>query len=510
MRAAAAAGFSTATDLADWLVRELGLPFREAHHVTGALVALAESGGVDLAELPLAELQAIEPRITAEVFAVLTVETSVASRTSYGGTAPAQVRAQVARWKAISDEPTVCTLRPGLRRLALMLALLASRCARRPRTALAATATADWRPAAQGGLNGRRTPPTRHRDPCPTAATRRQCDRSHEPFRIATACSTPRTCRSRRIADDGRHAVLLSIRPPRWSGTTGCFARRLRRPPELGEPLICYAMKANSNHRGASRTLARLGAGADVVSEGELPPRAGGRRAGPSGSSSPASARPRGEMRLRAREGIAQINVEVRARAGAARAQVAAASGAAAPHRHPRQPRRRRQRPTPRSPPARPRTSSASRSRERRAALRPGRRQLPGIEPVGRRLPHRQPDHRPAALSRRLPADARAWSSSCAATASRSSGSTSAAASASPIATEPDAADAGRLRGRWWPGTVGDLGLRDAFEPGRVIAGNAGVLLSRVIYVASAADGRHFLVLDAAMNDLIRPAMYDA
>jgi argininosuccinate lyase len=99
LAAAAASGFSTATDLADWLVRALGLPFREAHHVTGTLVARAEARGCDLPDLTLAEMQAVHPGITADVFAVLGVENSVRSRTSYGGTAPAQVRAQIARWK---------------------------------------------------------------------------------------------------------------------------------------------------------------------------------------------------------------------------------------------------------------------------------------------------------------------------------------------------------------------------------------------------------------------------
>jgi len=96
---AAASGFSTATDLADWLVRELGLPFREAHHVTGALVALAEKQGCDLPELSLADMQSAHAGITEAVYSVLGVHNSVASRQSYGGTAPDQVRAQVARWK---------------------------------------------------------------------------------------------------------------------------------------------------------------------------------------------------------------------------------------------------------------------------------------------------------------------------------------------------------------------------------------------------------------------------
>jgi len=98
---AAASGFSTATDLADWLVRTLGLPFREAHHVTGALVALAEKKGCDLPDLSLGELTAAHPGITQEVYSVLGVHNSVASRLSYGGTAPDQVRAQVARWQEV-------------------------------------------------------------------------------------------------------------------------------------------------------------------------------------------------------------------------------------------------------------------------------------------------------------------------------------------------------------------------------------------------------------------------
>jgi len=99
MAAAAGAGFSTATDLADWLVRELNLPFRDAHHVTGAAVKRAEELGCDLPGLPLSELQALDQRITAGVYEVLTPQASAASRKSYGGTAPDQVRAQIQRWK---------------------------------------------------------------------------------------------------------------------------------------------------------------------------------------------------------------------------------------------------------------------------------------------------------------------------------------------------------------------------------------------------------------------------
>ncbi len=99
MRAAAAGGFSTATDLADWLVREGGVPFREAHHITGRAVKAAEAANCGLADLSLAALKAVDSRIDERVFAVLTVESSVASRISHGGTAPDQVRARIAEAK---------------------------------------------------------------------------------------------------------------------------------------------------------------------------------------------------------------------------------------------------------------------------------------------------------------------------------------------------------------------------------------------------------------------------
>ncbi len=100
MRELAGSGFATATDLADWLVRVLKLPFRDAHHITGRLVALAETNCVDLVGLSLQAMQAIEPRITGDVLSVLTVEASVSSRTSFGGTAPANVAREAARWQA--------------------------------------------------------------------------------------------------------------------------------------------------------------------------------------------------------------------------------------------------------------------------------------------------------------------------------------------------------------------------------------------------------------------------
>ena len=101
LETAAASGFSTATDLADWLVRDLGMPFREAHHITGALVAKAEEKGCDLPDLSLADMQIVNERINSDVFNFLGVQNSVASRQSYGGTAPKQVRKQIARWRKI-------------------------------------------------------------------------------------------------------------------------------------------------------------------------------------------------------------------------------------------------------------------------------------------------------------------------------------------------------------------------------------------------------------------------
>ena len=99
MLAAAGSGYSTATDLADWLVRVLKMPFRDAHHVTGRIVAAAEAEDLPLDKLPLSAMQAVEPRITTDVFTVLTPERSVASRVSYGGTAPQNVRKMARSWR---------------------------------------------------------------------------------------------------------------------------------------------------------------------------------------------------------------------------------------------------------------------------------------------------------------------------------------------------------------------------------------------------------------------------
>jgi argininosuccinate lyase len=107
MKKAAGEGYATATDLADWLVRTLKIPFREAHHVTGRIVALAAEKHLPLHRLELAAMREIEPRITDDVLSVLSVDRSVKSRTSYGGTAPKNVRAQANRWlRKLGKEPS--------------------------------------------------------------------------------------------------------------------------------------------------------------------------------------------------------------------------------------------------------------------------------------------------------------------------------------------------------------------------------------------------------------------
>jgi argininosuccinate lyase len=103
MRGLAESGFATATDLADWLVREGDIPFREAHHITGRAVAAAEEAGLQLADLPLDTLKDIDARIDDRIYAVLTVDASVASRKSHGGTAPDQVRARIAAARATQE-----------------------------------------------------------------------------------------------------------------------------------------------------------------------------------------------------------------------------------------------------------------------------------------------------------------------------------------------------------------------------------------------------------------------
>jgi argininosuccinate lyase len=105
MRRAAGSAHATATDLADWLVRETGMPFREAHHLTGRLVRLADERGLDLSELPTDEMRRVDARITADVHSVLGVEQSVNSRRSLGGTSPECVLREASAWRIRLEEP---------------------------------------------------------------------------------------------------------------------------------------------------------------------------------------------------------------------------------------------------------------------------------------------------------------------------------------------------------------------------------------------------------------------
>jgi argininosuccinate lyase len=115
MRAAAGAGYATATDVADWLVRMANVPFREAHHITGRLVARAEEKGCGLEGLTIEDFKAIDPRIDSRIHKVLGVENSVRSRTSYGGTAPSNVLMQVARWKELLTGEKIEARKPSSR-----------------------------------------------------------------------------------------------------------------------------------------------------------------------------------------------------------------------------------------------------------------------------------------------------------------------------------------------------------------------------------------------------------
>jgi len=112
MRAAAAMGFSTATDVADWLVRQANIPFREAHEITGRIVKLAETKGIPLDGLTIEDFKEIDQRIDSRIHKVLSVESSVRARRSYGGTAPENVLAQAARWKSVLTGQSVEPRKP--------------------------------------------------------------------------------------------------------------------------------------------------------------------------------------------------------------------------------------------------------------------------------------------------------------------------------------------------------------------------------------------------------------
>ena len=263
-------------------------------------------------------------------------------------------------------------------------------------------------------------------------------------------------------------------------------------------------MKANSN-QAVIATLAALGAGMDVVCEGELR-RARAAGVPGSGSSSPASARPKAEMTLGLDEEILCFNVESEPELEALSA-VASARGAARADRHSRQSRRRRAHPRQdrdRQVGEQVRRADLARPRGLRPRPRPARPRDPR-----RRHAYRLADHRPRAVRQRLRPASPTSCGLCAPTATRSIMSISAAASASPTAPTTIPRPSRRPMPRSSPATRARSAARSILEPGRLIVGNAGVLVASVIYVKT-GESKSFVIVDAAMNDLVRPTLYDA
>ena len=317
---------------------------------------------------------------------------------------------------------------------------------------------------------------------------------------IAAACSMPRTCRCRRSP---RRSARRSTSIP-----TATLTRHYRvfeealaglRPPDL------LRDEGELQPRGAAADgLARRRHGRGLG--GRVPAGAGGRGAGRADRLLRASARPAGEMRLALEGGIRQFNVEIEPEL-AALSEVARGHGRGGADRDPGQPGRRR---------ADPRQDRHRQVGEQvRHPDRAGARGLcrggaaAGDRGRRDRRAHRQPAHRARALRGGLRQGGGADARRCAPTGTTSAGSTSAAASASPTGASNEAPPLPFDYGEVIRRTVGHLGCEIEIEPGRLIAGNAGVLLAAVIY-RKHGEGRDFLILDAAMNDLIRPAMYDA
>ena len=452
------------------------MPFREAHHVTGALVKAGRGAGrADLAESAAGRDAGARAAHHQSVFEVLTAEQSVASRTSFGGTAPENV-AQGRRGRApgaflrgsARDEPARRTLRRLAAALALLLLLLAlplaavrqeeraRAAARRAQSPIRSNYPHD-EPSADAGRAGFRLSrrARSHVEEVPLA-------------RIAEAVGTPVYCYSSRA----HRAAATGALPP---------------PSPTGRRSICYSVKANSN-LAVIATLARLGAGADVVSEGEF------RRALAAGMPGEPHRllrrrQDRGGDRLRARGRRHQINVESEPELDAPERGGAAPWAASARSPSASIPMSMRA-PTPRSPPARRRTSSASISPMRPARFRRAA-QLPGIEPVGIAL-HigsqltdlgalRARLRRVVELMRALRAEGIALEPPRSRRRPRH-----------PLSPRDAAGDRG-LRARWSKRVTDGLGAELAFEPGRAIVGNAGVLVARVLYVKDGVT-RRFLI----------------
>ncbi|KAG1651754.1 Argininosuccinate lyase [Nymphon striatum] len=441
MRKAAGSGYSIATDLADWCVREINMPFRDAHHVTGRAVALAVEKNITLEKLTLDDLQDINPAITEDVFSVLTVKKSVASRTSFGGTAPAQVKKQIRYWKK-----------------------------RLEKRALGAC-----------GRAGPLEPP---------------------PSSVVTD------------ADDGvLHAENVSIADiaaqvgtPFYCYSTATLERHYNVFAQAFsdvDVLVCYAMKANSN-QAVLATLAKLGSGADVVSEGEM------RRALAAGI--PASkivfsgvGKTANEIDFALEAGIHCFNVESEPELEMISAR-AATLGKTAPISLRINPdvdaKTHHKISTGKKGDKFGISFVRARDVYKRAAELPNLK-VSGIDMhIGSQITDLQPFDEAFALLIELVEELRA------------------------DGHEIDHVDLGGGLGIPYKNDnappplpdayaetvkkhVKPLGVQVIFEPGRLIAGNAGILVTEVTYVKT-AEAKNFVIVDAAMNDLIRPTLYDA
>ncbi len=322
-------------------------------------------------------------------------------------------------------------------------------------------------------------------------------------FEPGAASSSAKTCRLAEIAAVGRHAGLCLFRPPPSTRHYKAFDDAFQ-----GKALIAYRGEGQLQPVGPADVLAKLGCRRRHGVGRRDPPRAW----------PPACRRERivfsgvgktdHELAFALDVGVAEINVEAEPELDRL-VEVAAEQGVRAPHRHSGEPRRRRPAATPRSPPARPRTSSASRCRGR-AALRQGLEPHPALEPlgvachIGSQITDLAP-MREAASSR-----CASWSSGLRGQGLRREPPRPRRRPRGALFQHARSAASDRRSRPWCDSVAEGLDVELAFEPGRVIAANAGVLVSRVIHVHERPEGRRFLVVDAAMNDLIRPAMYDA
>jgi diaminopimelate decarboxylase len=355
MRAAAELGYATATDLADWLVRQANIPFREAHHITGSAVKLAESRGVALDQLPLADLKAIDTRIDERVYAALSVEASVAARASHGGTAPVEVRKRVAerawRWGWRTDGMEMGEIRRLRRAAPVIRAALALGVA-----GLALSGCGNQRPLKPLADQQLPKPPSGARTVrWPTNCCARRCRPG--PNAASNPGSARRSARTipsisrpssnlfqGRIMDhfDYRDGVLhaedvplpaiaQAVGTPVYVYSRATLTRHARVFRDalavLPRVKIAFAVKSNPN-LAVLRVLAAEGYGADVVSGGELE-RALAAGMAADGIVFSGVGKTEAEMRRALEAGSASSTSKARKRAGTRRARRVAGQGRA-------------------------------------------------------------------------------------------------------------------------------------------------------------------------------------